>query len=274
MDYKIIALDLDGTLTNSQKTISIRTKNALIKAQKMGIKLILASGRPMHGISPIADELNLAEYGGFVLAYNGAKIINYQTNETIYEKYLSDDIKQKVYDLSKKYGVSVNTYKKDEIIAASDNIYLQKESMINHMNIRIADNFHDDIDFHVVKYMLTGEGGHLAKIEPDVFESLKDYANVFRSEPYFLEIVPKNLDKAASLAVLLQYLDIDKSQLIAFGDGFNDRTMIEYAGLGIAMDNAQDVVKDVADYVTLSNDDDGIASALNWFVFKSQKMFA
>ena len=108
--------------------------------------------------------------------------------------------------------------------------------------------------------------GILAELEKEMYEHLKDRMGVFRSEPYFLELVPKGIDKAQSLAVLLKEIGLTREEMIAIGDGFNDLSMIQYAGLGIAMANAQEVVKENADFITLSNEEDGVAYAAEKFI--------
>ena len=273
MKYKYLSLDLDGTLTNSQKIITPKTKNALIKAQENGITIILASGRPTKGILPIAEELRLKEFGGYILSYNGAKIINCKTNEFIYEKFVLDEIKETVYNISKKYGINILTYENDTIITENSDRFIEIESKINHMPVKIVKSFTEALKFPVIKYLMTGEPAVLEKIEPLVYKKLSGYGNVFRSEPFFLEVVPENLDKAASMNVFLQALGSDRTELIACGDGFNDKSMIEFAGLGVAMENAQKPVKDVADYITLSNDSDGIAKVVDKFIFSEIGIF-
>ena len=106
----------------------------------------------------------------------------------------------------------------------------------------------------------------LGELEKEMYEHLKDRMGVFRSEPYFLELVPKGIDKAQSLAVLLKEIGLTREEMIAIGDGFNDLSMIQYAGLGIAMANAQEVVKENADFITLSNEEDGVAYAAEKFI--------
>lgn len=273
MKYKYLSLDLDGTLTNSQKIITPKTKNALIKAQENGITIILASGRPTKGILQIAEELRLKEFGGYILSYNGAKIINCKTNEVIYEKFVPDEIKETVYDISKKYGINILTYENDAIITENSDRFIEIESKINHMPVKIVKSFIEALKFPVVKYLMTGEPELLEKIEPLVYKKLLGYGNVFRSEPFFLEVVPENLDKAASMNIFLQSQGSDRTELIACGDGFNDKSMIEFAGLGVAMENAQKPVKDVADYITLSNDSDGIAKVVDKFIFSEIGIF-
>lgn len=268
MSYKMIVLDLDGTLTNSQKKITERTKQALLKAQENGIRVVLASGRPTYGVMPLAKELRLAEYGGFVLSFNGAKVIDIRHNQIIFEKSLPSGRIHKIFELGHKYHATVLTYENEAIITENPyDRYVQKESAINKMPIREVVNLCDYIYFPLVKCLMVGDSGHLAKIEPIVREELGVEFNVYRSEPYFLEVMPENIDKAYSLSKLLEHLHLTREEMVCCGDGFNDVSMIQYAGLGVAMENANEKVKEAADCITASNDDDGIAEVLERFFF-------
>jgi Cof subfamily protein (haloacid dehalogenase superfamily) len=129
-----------------------------------------------------------------------------------------------------------------------------------------VDNFLEAIHFPVAKCLIVGEPTRLAVLEKEMYEHLKDRMGVFRSEPYFLELVPKGIDKAQSLSVLLGEIGMRREEMICVGDGFNDLSMIRYAGLGVAMANAQDVVKENADYITLSNEEDGVAAVVEKFI--------
>ena len=134
------------------------------------------------------------------------------------------------------------------------------------METKKVDSYMEAIDFPVAKCLIVGEASRLMLLEKDMYEELKDCMGVYRSEPYFLELVPKGIDKAQSLAVLLEKIGATREEMIAIGDGFNDKSMIEFAGLGVAMDNAQDVVKQAADYITLSNEEDGVAAVVEKFM--------
>lgn len=260
MDYKVLVLDIDGTLTNSKKEITPRTKNALIRAQEKGVVIALASGRPSPGIVHVAEELELSKYGGYVLSFNGAVITNYQTKEVVFEKVLPDGIVPILYNESKYAGVSIVSYLDDVIVTETpENKYIEYEAFLNRMQVVKVDDFVDTLRSPVTKCLMVGEPELLVKEEERLKKKLGDRLNVYRSEPFFLEIMPQHIDKAYSLSKLLKHLNLTKEQMIACGDGFNDRSMIEYAGLGVAMCNAQPEVKAVADLVTLTNDEDGVA---------------
>lgn len=238
MDYKIIVLDLDGTLTNRDKIITPRTKEALMKAQEAGKIVVLASGRPTAGVEPLAKELELARFGSYILSYNGGMITNCKTGEVIFSSLLPVEANKKIMGLAKEYGVDFLTYEGEEIITNNDAcIYAHKESKINHLTLRQVDDMEEHVNFPV-----------------------------YRSEPYFLEVLPKGIDKAQSLERLLQHLGMTKEEMIACGDGYNDLTMIQYAGLGVAMENAVLPVRKAADYITASNNEDGVGLVVEKFM--------
>lgn len=267
MKYKLLVLDLDGTLTNNKKEITENTRNTLIEAQEKGVKIVLASGRPTYGIVPIAEKLELKKYGGYILSYNGGEIINWQTGEMMYENVLPDDILPYLYQCAKDNNFAIVTYKDKYVITEHpDDEYVLKEAILNVMDTQKVNHFLEAIDFPVPKCLIVGEAERLAVLEKQMYESLKDKMGVYRSEPYFLELVPKGIDKAQSLSVLLQKIGYTREEMIAIGDGFNDKSMIEYAGLGVAMANAQEVVKQAADYITLSNEEDGVADVVKKFM--------
>lgn len=267
MSYKIITLDLDGTLTNSKKEITPPTKEALINIQKKGYKVILASGRPTKGVLPLALELDLDKYGSYILSFNGGKIINCKTMETIYQKTLPANIIPDLYEHAIAHKVGMITYDDDYIITGTPiNKYMEMESKIVGMPIKTVDNFSEYVNFPVNKCLMSAEPDDLNDIENELKEKYHQYLSIYRSENFFLEIMPKGIDKAHSLLKLLSSIGITEKEMICCGDGFNDISMIEVAGLGVAMENAVDVVKEAADYITLSNDEDGILHVINKFM--------
>ena len=116
MKYKLIVLDLDGTLTHSKKVITPRNREILIRVQEQGVRLVLASGRPTYGIVPLANELRMNEFGGFILSYNGGEIINRGTHEMIYENVLPNDVVPVLYECARSHQLSILTYDGAEIV--------------------------------------------------------------------------------------------------------------------------------------------------------------
>ena len=267
MAYKVLALDIDGTLTDSKKQITKKTREAIEAAAAKGVKLVLASGRPVQGITAFAKELCLKEKDGYILSFNGGRLISARTGELVHDIKLPLEYLPEIYALSRKYKVNLMSYEGDELITEEpDDPFLAIEARINGLGIRRVEDIVGYIDFPVNKCLMLGEGEYMAKVERKVHEALCDRLDVYRSEPYFLEILPKGVDKAKALEKLLGLLGCTRDELMACGDGFNDITMIKYAGMGVAMANAGEQVKACADHITLSNDEDGVAAAIERFI--------
>lgn len=271
LPYSIIALDLDGTLTNSEKNITPRTFDALMKAQREGVRLVLASGRPTFGISALANQLQLADYGGYVLSYNGGRIIDWCEKTVIFSQVVDQKLVPILYDFAEKAQLPIVTYLPEAILASkNEGEYLAEEARINGMPIVVAQNFVEEamqIAGGSTKFLIPGEPELLIQLESEMKAALSEQMEVFRSAPFFLELPPKGIDKAQSLQRLLTHLGLERDSLMAFGDGFNDLSMIQFAGQGVAMANAVEEVKSIADFVTTSNEEDGIAHALEQLLF-------
>ena len=264
--YRAIALDLDGTLTNHEKVVTPKTREALLKAASEGAVIILASGRPTYGIEPVAECLELNQRGGYILSYNGGNIVNAKTGEKLFSQFLPDEVIPELYAYAKEHGHALLGYAGNEIITEMpDDQYVKEESRINKMNIRKVDNLFESLEPHPTKLLMTGDPTLMLKAEEELVEKLGDRMDIFRSAPFFLELVPKGIDKAKSLTRLLTKINLTPADLIAFGDGYNDLSMLKLAGMGVAMENAAPEVRAEADYVTLSNEEDGVAAALTHF---------
>lgn len=266
-NYKILVLDLDGTLTNSKKEITAHTREMLLRAQRKGVKVVLASGRPTYGILPLAEELELTSYGGYILSFNGGQIIDCSTRKCLYENVLDPLVYPYLQQCARKNGFTILSYRDEYIVSENaDDPYVKHEAFLNKMKSVTTVDFLREFTAPLPKCLIVGEPEQLAKLEMEMKAALSGKMNVFRSEPFFLELVPNGIDKAQSLEVLLRKIGMQREEMIAIGDGFNDLSMIEYAGLGIAMANAQEVVKEKADYITLSNEEDGVAAAVEFFI--------
>lgn len=267
MSYEMIVLDLDGTLTNTDKVITPATKEALMEAQRRGKKIVLASGRPTYGVMPLAKELELGKNGGYILSFNGGVIMNCQTRDIIFSRMLPVEANEKIIGLAEDNRVNILTYEGDMIITPDATCpYVAKEAFINKLDVSQMMNFKECVNFPVVKFLMLDDGDYLATVEPKVKAALGRDFSVYRSEPYFLEILPKGIDKAKSLERLLEVVGLTKEEMIACGDGYNDLSMVQYAGLGVAMGNGVLPVRKAADYITLSNNEDGVAHVVEKFM--------
>lgn len=268
--YRAIALDLDGTLTNHDKEVTPITRQALMKAQKDGAHIILASGRPTYGIAPIADHLEINKYDGYVLSYNGGKIVKWQTKEEIYSNHLPNDVIPILYNYAKEKSHALLGYSGKEIITEMpDDKYVKEESRINKMQIRKINNLMESLEPNPTKLLMTGDPSLMIKAEEELSELVGNRMDVFRSAPFFIELVPRGIDKAQSLNRLLGLIGLTPNDMIAFGDGYNDLSMLKLAGIGVAMANAVPEVRAEADFITKSNEEDGVAFAIQKFCYNT-----
>lgn len=264
--YRLIALDLDGTLTNHDKVVTPLTRTALLRVQDEGVIIVLASGRPTYGIEPIAECLQLPLRGGYILSYNGGKIVDAKTHDELFGQYLPANVIPLICRYAQEHHHALLGYSGSEIITEiPDDPYVKEESRINKMNVRKVDCLIDHLDPHPTKLLMTGDPSDMMKAEEELAVALGDRMEVYRSAPFFLELVPKGIDKAQSLLRLLGKLNLTAADMMAFGDGYNDLSMLKLAGVGVAMANAAPEVRANADYVTLSNEEDGVAAAIEHF---------
>ena len=268
MKYKLLVLDIDGTLTNSQGVITQATIDAIHRVQAFGVKVVIASGRPTAGIYRVAEQLGLAEFGGYILSFNGGRVVEYPSGETLFASTFSRELIPTLYELSKGRA-TIMSYEDNFIVSENpDDQYAQIEIGITKMDVRKVDSFVDYIQFDPNKCLIVGEPERLVEIEAQINGEHAESLSAYRSFPYFLEVVPLGIDKAESIGFLLKQLGLSREEVVAIGDGYNDQTMIEFAGLGVAMANGQPRVRDAADYVAPSNDEDGVVEVINKFIIQ------
>lgn len=271
-DIRLILLDIDGTLTNSKKQISPQTKETLLKAQVHGVTLALCSGRPEQGLYRWAEELEMTTHGGLFVCFNGGKVINCQTKEVLYNqpilvpdaKAVLEHVKQfdVVPTVTKgEYMYVTNVFNHDLHIPHQVNI-LEYESRGNGYLLCEVRDLAEFVDFDINKILLYGQPEYLKANYQKISEPFADRLNAMFTAPIYYEFTAKNVDKATALHAALTPLGYKPEEMIAFGDAQNDISMLQYAGIGVAMGNAVDEVKEIADEITASNDEDGIALSL------------
>lgn len=267
MGKKALVLDIDGTLTNSAKEITPLTKSEIQRIAREGHAVVLASGRPTPGMKRYEKELELAEIDGYLLSFNGARIVSCKTGEVVYQKILPSKVPGELYEVAKKYNAGLISYEGDMVISAfTPDKYVEWEAKINGLPIKTVDNFKEYITFDVNKCLMTAEPEVAEVIEKELAAKYEGQLSVYRSEPFFIEIMPQNVDKATSLDGMIDRIGVKREDTICCGDGFNDISMIQYAGVGVAMANAQEKVKEAADYITGSNDEDGLVEVIRKFI--------
>lgn len=268
MKYKLLVLDVDGTLLNNKKELSKQTLATLLKIQQMGIRIVLASGRSTYGLRDLIDVLELKNNGGYILSYNGGQVIDVMHDEVLFEKRIDPKMIPYLEKEARKNNFALFTYHKDRIITPNpENEHIREEAKLNGMAIETVESLSKAVDFYPCKCVLVSDDETaLVGLKDHLRKRLAGTLDVYRSEPYFLEVVPESIDKGNTLSVLLDKLGIEAEEVMAIGDGRRDFSMIQLSGLGIAMGNASDSIQACADYVTESNENDGVAIAVQKFI--------
>lgn len=277
-NIKVIIMDVDGTLTNSKKVITEKTKNALIKAQENGILLVLASGRPTSGLIDIAKELKMDKNHGLLVCFNGSKVVDCENNSILFNETMTVEEGQAVLQHMKNFNVKPMIDKDDymfvnnvfdnelHINGASFNV-IEYEARGGKFKLCEKDDLAAFADYPLNKILTAGEPEYLRSHYKEMMEPFKDNLNCMFTADFYFEFTAKGIDKAKALNAVLSPMGYKKEEMIAFGDGENDISMINYAGIGVAMANAMEKLKAVADEITLSNDEDGIAFTLDKYLF-------
>lgn len=274
MKYKLIAMDMDGTLLNSKKEVTEYTKDVLRRAAKEGVKLVVCTGRIFTSAKSYARIIGTKAP---IIASNGAYIREKDREEVIYEKYINKDTLIKIIKVSREWGFYPHIY-------TTDTIYSEKliHSSLNYtrwnetvpedekINIKIVDRLEDVVNKegeNFLKVVVMADEDQIERLQ-----GLKKYirenmdVSVFSSYVNNFEVMDKEVSKGRALKILADYFGINKEEIICFGDNENDKTMFEFAGFPVAMGNAEEEIKKIAAYVTDTNDNDGVAKAIEKFV--------
>ncbi|TDT57234.1 Cof-type HAD-IIB family hydrolase [Fonticella tunisiensis] len=267
--YKLIALDMDRTLLRDDKSLSEKTIHAVRKARERGIRVVIASGRPTKGIRNYLEALGLVSEEDYVISYNGALVQNVKTGEIISKNVLLGKDVHVIYELSKKLGLHIHAFSKEHgLITPRDNPYTQIESIVNGFPIKEMDFSKVSMDDEIIKMAIAEEEEILTNAIKCIPEELSQRYTMVRSMPRSLEILSPNSNKGRGVEALAKHLGIKREEVICVGDAENDMHMIEFAGLGVAMGNATDSLKRIADYVSKSNEEDGVAHVIEKFALK------
>ncbi|MBR2423119.1 MAG: HAD family phosphatase [Oscillospiraceae bacterium] len=263
MGYKLIAMDLDGTLNNDQKIITEKTKAALMAAQKAGIRLALASARPSPGLFKERDILRLQDYDGILMSYNGGRIVDAETGKVLFET--SMDLAETKQVLRKLESLPVTPILDDGVqfyVADKNGYKVDYECKNNNMVCSEVGNLADFLTFAPIKILMSVQPEELADVQKQIAAFLPESLTVVQTAAFYLEVIPRVINKGQGIRDICKVLQITPAEVISFGDAANDIPMLVEAGVGVAMGNASDAVKQAADLVTLSNNEDGIAAAL------------
>ncbi|MBQ9558488.1 MAG: Cof-type HAD-IIB family hydrolase [Bacteroidaceae bacterium] len=264
MKYKLIILDVDGTLLNSKRELTKRTVQTLRRVQQMGIRVALASGRPTYGILPIARELELGIYEGYIISYNGAQVMSAKDGQILFERRIDPQTVPYLEKKAAKMNMTMAYYDGNEVVSTDiENPHVRDEAEMNGMTLRQEDNISLNMDDWPAEIMLVSDDEQaLTSLEQHMQRHLSGVMDTIHSNPYYLEIVGYQVGKSHAMSALIQKMGIQMSEVLAIGDGEADINMLQMAGTGIAMANAKDAVRRCADFTTLSNDEDGASLAI------------
>lgn len=266
MKYKLMAVDIDGTLLDSKGNITEGNKKAIALGVENGLIFTISTGRPIQGVQPLIDRLNLDLP---FITYNGAMVVMGKSREILYEQKLSIEDAERIIGLGEDYGTTIIVWSNNRLYVNRMNERGRKYGELSKTEPVLMENPGEIVKSGVTKILWYDEVETIEKFEREVGAHLGESVNFHTSQPFFLEFVDRNASKAIAMEKLGQHFGIAREEMIAVGDGFNDLSMIEYAGLGVAMANAKDAIKERADFVTLSNDEDGVGHVIYKFVLES-----
>ncbi|AGB42013.1 HAD-superfamily hydrolase, subfamily IIB [Halobacteroides halobius DSM 5150] len=265
MNYKLLAIDLDDTLLGQDLKISNRTQKLIKEARKQGLRVVIATGRMYSSALPYLKQLNLTKE---TITYNGALVKQVASNKIIDHRPVPKKLARKIVDYVEENNLHLNLYLDDQLYVNKSGFgadYYERISGVKPTLIK--GKLSQCIDQPSTKLLIVEE--NLAKVK-EVLVALQDRfsddLNVTASKAHFVEIMNQQASKGRALKKLASDLNIERDQIIAIGDSYNDLDMIEYAGFGVAVDNARDKLKEKADYITSSNDEGGVAEIIEKFI--------
>lgn len=264
MRYRLIVTDIDGTLVDDRRRISLKTKMALRNAMEIGIGVSLATGRKKDSAMQFAEQLDILYP---IILYNGAKIYDPNSDRYLYERFLDHRISTKALEILDTLYPSLNAiaYDNENAYVREKNNVIRRYMEKDKVECIEVNNWHKILNAPLVKILIIGIRNMLDKYASNLRKELKD-PNLVNSESNYLEILPEGVSKGTALKELCKILNIALDEVIAFGDNENDIDLLRYAGLGIAVSNANPKLREVADYVTTSNTDEGVYRAVKKFI--------
>jgi Cof subfamily protein (haloacid dehalogenase superfamily) len=270
---RMLAIDLDDTLLRSDLTISFRTRNAIRRAEAAGVVVVLASGRIPRAMEQFARLLGLHKRPGYLICNNGTVIQESHTGNLIYETKIPPTTALVAYDLAEAEGFPVQIYEDDIMYISRSNEFADYDQRLTGLRQVVVENFRAMVAQGCYKLLIPGDPMILNPLENILRTYLGGEMTIFTSKPYFLEILPPQTDKGTALARVAEELSIPRESVLAIGDSMNDEAMIRWAGIGVAMVNGDDRIKDIAALVTRkSNDDDGVADLIERYILGKEPL--
>ena len=263
---KLIAIDIDHTLIGSDLKISNRTKQAINATIDVGGRVTLATGRMYQAAVPFAEELGLDVP---LITYDGALVKTAKTQEVYWHKPIPIEDAKEILEYTQAFGYHTNLYVDDELYVESLNEEARRYMAHVNVEAKPVGNLLRFLSKPPTKLLMMAEPKIVERVLPELEEKFGAKAHVARSLPGYIEFTGENVTKGSALAALSKHLGIQRDQVMAIGDSENDISMLSYAGIGVAVGNANNKVQEAADYVTEGVNGDGVVEAINRFVLNS-----
>jgi Cof subfamily protein (haloacid dehalogenase superfamily) len=271
--FRLIALDLDDTLLRSDLSISFRTRSAIRRAAQEGVCIVLASGRVPHALDSFSRILGLHKRDGYLICGNGTIIMESRTGKVVNESLLPKKAALTAFDLADAEGFPVQLYDDDVMYISRRNEFTNYDQKLTGMRQVVVSNFRNMVETGAHKLVIPGDPIILKPLEDILRTYLDADVTLFTSKPYFLEILPPDVDKGTALAFVAQRLEIPRENVFAIGDSMNDEAMLRWAGCGVAMANSDPRIKSIAALITeRTNDDDGVAEVIERYVLGGESV--
>jgi Cof subfamily protein (haloacid dehalogenase superfamily) len=267
--YKMLTIDVDDTLLTDEMKVTEATLQALQEAIAHGVVVTLATGRMFASAKPIAEQLQLNVP---LITYQGSLIKTLMDGQILYERFVPQDAAEWLFDLAQKRNYHIQAYWDDRLYTLRDNEKVKLYTQISKVPYYVEPDADNLLKKPLTKILFYEEPDLLDALAEEIREHLRDQVHITKSKPFFLEILHKEGTKGHAVKFLAEYYGCELSQVIAIGDSWNDREMIQVAGLGVAMGNAVDALKEIADYVTKTNNEDGVKHVIERFILAKQTL--
>lgn len=262
---KMIALDLDNTLLNSDKQISIANQETLKVLHEQGIAVVLCTGRPINAVWPYVKQLDLLGPNDYTITFNGGMIVKNDDQSVLSKKSLSKADFNLIHQFATEYQLPLDILDFEKVYELTDLVKSTYQEVLNSPLQFVTSSFSALPDQEYSKAIMSEQVETLNQARANLSDEILAQYQIVRSQPQIMEFLPKNMSKAAGLKILLQHFNLDFANLMAFGDAENDKEMLQAAQMGVAMENASDEIKAIADDITLNHDDDGVAVYLHHY---------
>lgn len=263
MSIKLVAVDIDGTLITDDRQITDQVFNAIQEAKSAGVHVVIATGRPIAGVTALLEDLNLNKEGDFVITFNGGLVQDAATGAEVIKETMSYQDYMDIEFLSRQLGVHMHAITKEGIYTANRNIgkFTVHEATLVNMPIfyRTPEEMADK---EIVKMMMIDDPAVLDQAIAKIPQAFYDKYNIVKSTPFYLEFMLKTVSKGDAIVHLADKLGLDMSETMAIGDAENDRAMLEVVGNPVVMENGDPNLKQIAKYITKSNNESGVAHAI------------